>query len=53
MKGKDLQHLVQLQLGWDNDLTQQVLAQIKQLALEDRETEIDEIVQACEHTFLD
>eukprot|EP00892_Ulva_mutabilis_P004355 jgi/Ulvmu1/2291/UM013_0138.1 len=45
MKREDLKHLVQLQLGWDKDLAEQVLAQVKQLALEDEGAEIDEIVQ--------
>lgn len=47
MKREDLKHLLQLQLGWDNDLAEQVLAQVKQLALQDEGAEIDEIVQAC------
>lgn len=45
MKGEDLAQIVQIELGWDSDLTQQVLAQVKQLALADQSTEIDEIVQ--------
>lgn len=45
MERDDLAHIVQIELGWDSDLTQQVLAQVKQLALADQSAEIDEIVQ--------
>lgn len=51
MKAEGLAQIVQIELGWDTDLTQQVLSQVKQLALDDQGTEIDDIVQARYRLF--
>lgn len=45
MKEQELCHLLALELGWDADLTNQVVNSVKQHALEDSLQGVDEIVQ--------
>jgi hypothetical protein len=52
MKEQDLCHLLELELGWDADLTGQVVASVKQHALEDSMQGVSDIVQVLLHLFL-
>jgi hypothetical protein len=43
---EELASLLQLKLGWDADLAQQVIGTVKERALDDDRTAVHEIVQA-------